>query len=296
MSTTDKTISRIGLGCVTFGREIDRDASFAMMDHAVANGITLFDTAAAYGAGASEQIVGDWLASNRVKAGSITVATKVLPPYDDQHLVDAVDASLKRLSVDYIDILYLHRWDPFVATAGTLEALEGLVRAGKVRTLGASNFAVEQLDLAVLLQKEYGFSAFRFAQNNHNLAVSDCTPAFRYVCRLHGIDIITYSPLGAGFLTGKHQQGVQPGSRFDVVKGHQGVYFNDAAWRRLRRLQAVAAQTGYDPVLLALAWALHQPVTSTLVGGRTPAHLNQALAALSFNAPEILTELEYDEE
>lgn len=291
-SSNDKTISRIGLGCVTFGREIDQAASFAMMDHAVHHGITLFDTAAAYAAGASEQVVGTWLAARSTEAAAVTVATKVLPPYDNKQLTASIDASLQRLGVDSIDILYLHRWDAFAATPEVLQVLNEAMSTGKVRALGASNFTAVQVQQVVQLQQQYSYPPFSFVQNNHNLAVSDLTNDFRQVCREHNIDIVTYSPLGAGFLTGKHQQGVQPGSRFDVIKGHQDIYFNDAAYRRLERLQAVAARTGRPVVQLALAWALHQPVASVLVGGRATAHLDQALAALNFNDPEIFAELE----
>src|SRR5204862_2036273 len=107
--------------------------------------------------------------------------------------------------------------------------------------------------------------------------------------------IVTYSPLGAGFLTSKHQRGVEPGSRFALIPGHQRIYFHEAAWRRLARLEAVAARTGHSQAHLALAWALHQPgVASVLVGGRTPAHLDQALAAEAFDDPAIFAELEAD--
>ncbi|MEQ1853064.1 MAG: aldo/keto reductase, partial [Chthoniobacteraceae bacterium] len=106
------------------------------------------------------------------------------------------------------------------------------------------------------------------------------------------IAIVTYSPLGAGFLTGKHQRGVAPGSRFDLVPGHQDVYFHESAYRRLARLEAVAARTGLSQAHLALAWALHQPgIASVLIGGRTPAHLDQALAAEALDDPALFVEL-----
>ena len=289
---TKKKISRIGLGCVTFGREIDLNASFAMMDHAVANGITLFDTAAVYSAGISEQIVGAWLSARQPEAGSILIATKVLPPYDGEHLAESVNASLRRLGTDSIDILYLHRWDASIENGEALAALNNLVRSGKVHMPGVSNFSEEQLGQAIRLQKTYHAGPFCFAQNNHNLAVSDLNQGFRQICAEHAIDIITYSPLGAGFLTGKHQSGVLPGSRFDLVQGHQAIYFNEAAYRRLERLKAVAVRTGYAPAHLALAWALHQNTNSVLVGGRTPGQLDQAFAALLFDEPEIFAELE----
>lgn len=270
-------VSQVGLGCVTFGREIDETAAHALLDHAYAHGVCLFDTAAAYGGGASEQIIGRWLASRRPR--DITVATKILPPYESVN----VDASLQRLGVGQIDLLYLHQWHESALSVGA--ALDDLVSSGKVKGLGVSNFTLAQLRAAG--------ARFSVVQNNHNLAVSDVGADLREYCAAQDIAIITYSPLGAGFLTSKHQREVQPGSRFDLVPGHQAAYFHDAAWSRLARLEAVAAHTGHAQTHLALAWALHQPdIASVLVGGRTPAHFDQALAALTFNDPALFAELE----
>ena len=268
--------ARIGLGCVTFGREIDEAASFALLDHAFERGVRHFDTAAAYGGGASETILGKWLASR--KPQGITVATKILPPYDR---ID-ISASMERLGVEQIDLLYLHQWHESALQAGP--ALDDLVRSGLVRQLGASNFTLAQLQSAG--------PRFRFVQNNHNLAVSGVSDDFRSCCAANGISIVTYSPLGAGFLTGKHRNGVQPGSRFDIIPGHQGVYFHEAAYERLARLEAVAARTGHSQAHLALAWALHQPgIDTVLIGGRTTAHLDQAFTALAFDNASLINEL-----
>lgn len=266
------SVSQIGLGCVTFGREIDEAASFALLDHALARGVRHFDTAAAYGGGASETILGKWLASR--KPQGITVATKILPPYDR---ID-ISPSLKRLGVEQLDLLYLHQWHETALYADS--ALEGL----PVKQFGASNFNLEQL-------RAVG-PRFRVIQNNQNLAVSDVSDTLRDYCAANEIAIVTYSPLGAGFLTGKHQKGVQAGSRFEIIPGHQQVYFHESAYQRLARLEAVAKRTGHTQAHLALAWALHQPgIDTVLIGGRSPAHLDQALAALAFDNVDILTEL-----
>jgi aryl-alcohol dehydrogenase-like predicted oxidoreductase len=288
-----KRISTIGMGCVTFGREIDRNASFKMMDYAVERGISFFDTAAAYSAGISESIVGKWLASRGEAAGSIIVSTKLLPPFSAEELTASADISLKRLGTETIDLLFLHRWDPDLETYETTAALDGLLREGKVRALGASNFTFEQFRNAVNFQKDHGLTPFSFVQNNNNLAVSDIDSGFKQFCALNNVEMITYSPLGAGFLTGKHQQGVHPGSRFDLIKGHQDVYFNPHAYHRLERLQQVAARTGHTPAHLALAWAFHQQgIASVLIGGRTRAHIDQAFMASAFDDPDIFAELE----
>jgi aryl-alcohol dehydrogenase-like predicted oxidoreductase len=181
--------------------------------------------------------------------------------------------------VEQIDLLYLHQWHDSALQADA--ALEKL----PVKRFGASNVTLDQL-------RALG-PRFRVIQNNHNLAVSDVTGTLRDYCAGNDIAIVTYSPLGAGFLTGKHQNGVQAGSRFEIIPGHQQVYFNDSAYQRLAQLEAVAKRTGHSQAHLALAWALHQPgIDTVLIGGRTPAHLDQAFAALAFDDATLLTELE----
>ena len=266
---------------MTFGREIDAAGAAAMMDHAVARGITFFDTAAAYGGGASETIVGQWLRDRRNRH-SITLATKILPPYAPGAMDAVLHTSLDRLGVASIDLLFLHRWDATAENEATLRALDRLVQTGRVRRLGASNFTAEQLERSLALQS--GIAQVR-----------GIDPALGQLCASGGIELITYSPLGAGFLTGKHEGGVQPASRFDIIPGHQGVYFNDLARARLARLKVVSARSGIPMATLALAWALRQPQVGTvLVGGRNVTQLDQAFQARSFADSEWLRALDAD--
>jgi aryl-alcohol dehydrogenase-like predicted oxidoreductase len=290
-----KCLSKIGLGCVTFGREIDQKASFELMDYAVAHGIHFFDTAAVYGKGASEEIIGAWLKSRSAVAKNIVVATKILLPHQPESIARSVDESLQRLKVDAIDLLYLHNWHISAETPDTLFAFDQLIQKGKVKALGASNFNGMQLSRVLDLQIKNNFSCFRFIQNNHNLAVSNLDRQLMVACKDKDISVVTYSPLGAGFLTGKHKRVVQPGSRFDLVPGHQDIYFNEHASGRLQNLETVAKSTGHSAVHLALAWALHQPaITSVLVGARHTGHLEQALAASAYNDPVVFSMLEAD--
>jgi len=232
------------------------------------------------------------MASRRPATGSMTVATKILPPYQPARIAEAVGASLRRLGLATIDLLYLHRWDATAESPDVLAALDALMQTGKVRALGASNYNLPQLKTALALQERHGLARFSVVQNNHNLAVRDVSAELREFCTAWKVAIVTYSPLGAGFLTGKHRHGVQAGSRFDLVPGHQDVYFHEEAYRRLARLESVATRTGHSQARLALAWALHEPgVASVLVGGRTPAHLDQALAAQVFDDPALFAEL-----
>jgi aryl-alcohol dehydrogenase-like predicted oxidoreductase len=283
----------ICLGGSTFGREINETAAFALMDHARARGVSLFDTAATYSAGASERIVGAWLASRRPALDAPSIATKIYPPYTSAAIDTAVAASAARLGVETIDLLYLHKWDETADTPEAVRALDCLVRAGRVRTLGASNFTHEQLQASLALQARLGLAPFRFLQNNNNLAVREFDAPLRDLCTAEGVAVVTYSPIGGGFLTGKHRGGVEPGSRFDVSPGHQNVYFNPGSERRLAHLSEVSARTGHPMAHLALAWALHRPgVTSVLIGGRGPAHLDQAFAALDLDDAGLFAELE----
>jgi aryl-alcohol dehydrogenase-like predicted oxidoreductase len=285
--------ANIGLGCVTFGREIDKDTSFALMDHALAMGVTHFDTAAAYSNGLSETIVGEWLAARNTR-NSISIATKILPPYNPAGIRQSVEQSLKRLQLETIDLLYLHRWDEVLALPRAWLTLNELIAEGKIKTIGASNFNTIQLsDTLKLLQKTS--VRLNYMQNNHNLAVSDISKEMMEICHQNDIRIITYSPLGAGFLTGKHLNGVQKNSRFDIMPAHQDVYSGEKAQVRLNKLMQVAKATGHTPALLAMAWALHQPQTDwVLIGGRSTSQLDLATEAIKFYDADIFAELERD--
>ena len=285
-------MSEIGLGCVTFGREIDQERSFAMMDYALEHEISLFDTASAYQDGASETIVGNWLASRRPAVDQIIVATKIAPPYVFDRIIDSVDQSLKRLRVDRIDLLYFHSWDDSVFTEDALFTIDKLVKQGKIHKIGASNFSEDQLRDSIAIQKNNDFASFQYVQNNHNLAVSDLTNEFKALCQNNKIDIVTYSPLGAGFLTGKYDSGMITGSRFEIIPEHRNIYFNEQALRKMEMLSELSNSTGYSTTHLALVWAFHQPgVKSVLIGGRNISQIEQAFAAKQFYDQKIFVDL-----
>lgn len=278
--TLESTSGAIGLGCATFGREIDERASFVLLDYAYEHGVRHFDTAAAYGAGVSEQILGRWLASRR--PADVVIGTKALPPYDPAMLEGSIEQSLRRLGRGTVDYFYLHRWDATLGD-GALEVLDRARQRGRMRRLGISNLTPVALRGLLARQQECALSRFGVLQCNQNYAVSEMNSEMTDVVNAHAMEVVTFSPLGAGFLTGKHRGGVVPGSRFDLVPGHQAIYFQPEAQRRLERLHAVAVGRGYLPEHLALAWALRRPgVATVLIGGRTTAHLEQALAARDF--------------
>lgn len=270
----------LGLGCVTFGREIDAAASFAIMDDAVRQGITFFDTASAYSNGGSERIVGQWLKTRAALSPLPEVATKVLPPYTAESITRSVQESLTRLQATQIDLLFFHRWDDTLDQPGPYSVLKALMEQGLVRAIGLSNVTAPQLAKALQWQAIVGLPSFQWLQNIHNFAVRGFDDEIRSLCRDSGIRLMGYSPLGAGFLTGKHQKGVAPGSRFEVIPGHQAVYFHPQSQQRLARLEDASLQTGRSMVELALAWAVHQPwIDLVLVGGRNSSQISQIQAA-----------------
>jgi aryl-alcohol dehydrogenase-like predicted oxidoreductase len=285
-------LGRIALGSSTFGREIQAEAAFSLMDRALERGVTMFDTAATYTAGASETIMGQWLASRRPDPAATIVATKIYPPYTPEAIDAAAALSAKRLGVDVIDVLYLHKWDPAVETPETLQALDQLVRSGRVRALGASNFNSRQLAHALAAQKAHGLARFRMLQNNNNLAVRDVDDTHVELARTYGLDVVTYSPIAAGFLTGKHRTGVVPGSRFDMAPGHQPIYFAPEPERRLAELETLSGLSGHTLAQLALVWAMNRPgVSAVLIGGRGPHYVDQAFSALEVKDAGLLAAL-----
>ncbi|HEX9439154.1 MAG TPA: aldo/keto reductase [Roseiflexaceae bacterium] len=281
LGRSDLRISSIGLGGATFGREIDEPAAFAVLDRALHRGVTLFDTAAAYSSGGSEEILGRWIASRGAR-GQIVLATKVAPVLDRERVIASAEASLRRLQVETIDLFQLHSWDPATPVEETLEALDVLVRQGKVRYVGCSNFAAWQVCKALWRQDANRWARLESVQPVYNLAMREIERELLPLCADQKLGVITYSPLGAGFLTGKYRQGgpVPSGTRFDIVPGHQDIYFTDACFQAMERLRAKAMELGIPMAQLALAWVLSRPgVTSVLIGARSPAQVDQAFEA-----------------
>ena len=282
LANTGVFIPEIGIGTWNY------HAGSAPLRKGLEAGALFIDTAESYG---TESAVGEAVRGMRNR---VFIASKVSPQnFHRTELRKSVDTSLRTMGVDIIDLLQLHEPNPSIPITETMGAMAELVDAGKIRFVGVSNFSVEQLERTLTLQEELRVARFKSVQNVLNYAVRAVDGPMRDLCSRWNVAIVTYSPLGAGFLTGKHEHGVEPGSRFAIIPGHQDVYFNDLARQRLRRLQSVATRAGVSVVELALAWALHQPqVATVLVGGRSPAHLDQALRARSFHAPDLWRELD----
>ena len=271
LGRSELKVSSIGLGCVTFGREIDRQASFQVLDRALERGITLYDTAAGYAQGGSEEVLGAWLA-DRGARDSIVLATKVGGTLTREHILSSAEESLRRLGVETVDLFQIHHWDAETPLAETLTALDELVRQGKARFVGCSNFAGWQLCKALWRQEALGLVRFESIQPGYNLVDRKVEDETLPLCADQEVGVITYSPLGAGFLTGKYRRGgpVPKGTRFDVIPGHQRLYFTERGWRVVEKLRELAEQSGVSMIRLALSWVLSRPsVTSVLIGARS---------------------------
>ena len=290
LGKTGLTISAMGMGGGTFGREIDQDLSFQVMDHAFDRGITLFDTAEAYGAGASEEAVGNWL-KTRNRRNDIVLATKVAGELTAEWVLASAEESLKRLQVDSVDLFQAHNWSENVPLEETLGALQHLVEQGKTRFVGCSNFTGEQLQQSLDLGESHGWTRLESVQPNYNLVTREIETDLLPLCDGEQIGVVTYSPLGAGFLTGKYREGHPPpsGTRFDVIPGHQDVYYSDTNFQAVETLRSLSEETGRSMVGLALAWVLSRSgTTCTLIGARSLDHIDQAFEAQSIGlTPEL---------
>ena len=286
LGDTSLQVSAIGLGCVTFGREIDAATSFGILDHAWAAGINLLDTAAAYHAGASERVLGDWLADRGCR-DEFVIATKAHLPLTREAMRQSIEGSLRRLRIDTIDLFQSHAWDDETSLEETLTTLQELIDEGKVRHVGCSNWTAAQLGRArELAANDSGLAKLISIQPPYNLVQREIEAETLPLCAREDIAVLSYSPLAAGFLTGKYRRDgeVPPGTRFDVIPGHQPIYFTERGWRIAEGLVELAERENTTPIALALGWVLSRSgVTSMLVGARNTGHIDQALNA--FNAP-----------
>ncbi|MEZ4734353.1 MAG: aldo/keto reductase [Caldilineaceae bacterium] len=205
LGRTDLKVSAIGLGAVTFSREIDETTAFPIMGHALDRGINLIDTAEAYNKGGSETAVGVWLKRSG-KRDKVVLATKLIPPLTAERIPLAAEDGLRRLQTDVIDLYQIHAFDKNTPLDESLDALGKLVQAGKVRYLGCSNFAAWQLCKALWRADVHGWPRLESVQPNYNLAIRDIEAELLPLCADQQIGVISYSPLGAGFLTGKYSQ------------------------------------------------------------------------------------------
>lgn len=282
--------SVIGLGCNNFGRLIDYKASVLVVKKALDLGITFFDTADRYGIGGglSEQYLGKALGARRK---DVVLATKFGNSKDSvpyatvasrRYIIQAVDASLKRLGTDWIDLYQVHRPDRQTPIEETLETLNDLVKAGKIRYIGSSNFDAWELVDAHWTARFRNISSFISAQNRYSLLDRNLEHEVVPAAVKHGIGIIPYSPLEDGFLTGKYKRGKRPlkGTRLAAWEAVRVSALTDENFRKLEILEKFAHERSHSLVELALGWLTSQPHVATVIAGATkPSQIKQNVAA-----------------
>jgi aryl-alcohol dehydrogenase-like predicted oxidoreductase len=300
LGRTGLQVSRIALGCMTYGDPnrgghswtLPEEESRPVIRHAIEQGVTFFDTANVYSGGSSEEILGRALADFTTRE-EVVVATKVygrMRPGPNgaglsrRAVLAEVDNSLRRLGMDHVDLLQVHRWDPDTPVEETLEALHDVVKAGKARYVGASSMAAWQFTKALYLAQANGWTRFVSMQDHYNLLYREEEREMLPLCADEGIGVLPWSPLARGRLT--RDLGTESErSRNDAYGGR--LYDADGDAAIADAVAQVAAERGVSRAQVAMAWLLHKPVvTAPIVGARTVAHLDDAVAAVALELSE----------
>ncbi len=301
LGRTGLTVSRLALGTMTFGLQTEEAAAHQILSKAASAGVNFLDTADVYPLGGglatvgrTEEIVGRWLKGQR---GSYILATKAVgamgPHAWDQgasrkHLMDAIDASLRRLQTDYVDLYQLHSDDAATPLDEALEALDAIVRSGKARYVGVSNFLAYRAARALGHSDLKGWARIVSLQPRYSLLFREIERELLPLALEEGVGVIPYNPLAGGLLTGKHKASAAPtpGTRFTLgttAERYQDRYWNDRAFATVESLQSLAAEAGTSLTTLAVAWTLANPaITAPLLGASRPEQLDDSLAAATY--------------
>ena len=303
IGTSALEVSVVGLGGNNFGGRIDFAASERVVHKAIALGVNLIDTADSYGnRGGSEEELGRILGDKRKH---IVLATKFGLPMDDtgtlrgasrRYIMHAVEASLKRLRTDWIDLYQLHRPDDRTPIEETLRALDELVQQGKVRYIGCSNLSAQQVIAAQDMASRHGLAAFVSCQDEYSLLERDIERELIPAAKARGLGILPYFPLASGLLTGKYRRGAAPppGSRLAKNQRHAQDFLSERNWRIVDELEAFALRHGRTMLELAFAWLLRDPVVASVIAGATsPEQIEQNVRAAYWTpSAEELAELD----
>lgn len=295
---TGLKVSRLCLGTMTFGFQSDRDTSFAIMDAAANAGITFFDTADMYPnaappelMGATEEVIGDWM---RGKRDDFILASKCFYPTgrkaweagnSRQNIIRSIEGSLRRLQTDHLDLYQIHAWDETTPIDETLQAMDDLVRSGKVRYVGCSNTLAFRLARSLGRSELLGVTRFESVQPRYNLLFRENERELFPLCADEQIAVIPYNPLAGGMLTGKHRNGTPTeGTRFAVgtaAARYQERYWQDAMFKTVEGFMQIAEDVGVPMTTLAIRWVLANPVvTAPILGASRPDQLAASVAAL----------------
>jgi aryl-alcohol dehydrogenase-like predicted oxidoreductase len=300
-------VSTFALGTMTFGAETDEPGAHAQLDQFLAAGGNLVDTADVYSKGVSESIIGRWLADRSGARDQVVLATKgrfaMGPGRNDvglsrRHLTAALDASLRRLGVDAVDLYQVHSWDPVTPLEETLRFLDDAVRAGKTRYVGLSNFTGWQVQRAVSLAERHGLAVPLTLQPQYSLLVRELEWEILPACAANGVGVLPWSPLGGGWLTGKYDAKSRPTGATRLgedpgrgVEAYDRRSRSDRTWAVIDAVRAVADGRGVPMSQVALAWLVDRPtVTSVILGARTTDQLADNLGAAGLHLTEAETE------
>jgi 1-deoxyxylulose-5-phosphate synthase len=298
LGRTGLRVSRLCLGTMTFGLQCDEPTSVAILDRAAAESITFLDTADAYPLGGgldtvgrTEEIVGRWLGGRRQ---DFVVATKCAGamsarPWDRgtsrKHVLDAIEASLRRLRTDYVDLYQVHHPDAETPVDETLRAFDDVVRTGKARYVGWSNYPAWQVARALGRSEVLNLARFDSVQPRYNLLFREIERELLPLCEAEGLGVIPYNPLAGGFLSGKHRRETGPtaGTRFTLgttAGRYQERYWHERGFATVEELRPLAAGAGMSMAQMAVAWVLaHPAITAPIIGASSPEHLDDVLAA-----------------
>ena len=303
LGRTGLKVSEVCLGTMTFGVQCDEPLSRAILDRAAEGGVTFLDTADCYPiplepqtVGRTEEILGHWLQGRRER---FVLASKCFFPMGPgpndrgnsrRHVLAAAEASLRRLQTDFIDLYQVHAFDHETPLDETLRALDDLVRAGKVRYAGCSNFRAWELARALAVSERRGVARFDSTQPRYNLLHREIETDLLPLCREEGVGVIVFNPLAGGMLSGKHRPGGEPaaGGRFSAQLGSTGAayrrrYWQDEALHAVESLRVFFEGRGQSLATAAVAWVLDQPgISAAIVGASRPEQLDATLAASGF--------------
>ncbi|HLY28563.1 MAG TPA: aldo/keto reductase [Aggregatilineales bacterium] len=305
MGRTGLKVSEVCLGTMTFGGQCDQLTSFSILDKAWEMGVNFIDTADVYPlppdlktVGDTEAIIGNWFKEHPGRRHETVLATKCngrmgSAPNDEglsrRHIMDSIEASLRRLQTDFIDLYQVHFYSAETPLDETLRALDDLVRSGKVRYIGCSNYRAYQLARALWTSDRLGISRYDCIQPRYNLLFREWENELLPLCAEEGVGVIAYNPLAGGFLTGKHRRETAPevGGRFALPESgdlYRRRYWQDAQFDIVERMKQFFATRGKSLAQVAIAWVLAQPtITSAIVGATRAAQLEESLPAVDLS-------------
>ncbi len=300
LGNTGLKVSELAFGTQTFGWGADEKTAHALADLFVQAGGNLFDTADSYNGGVAESMLGSWLKA-RKNRHSVIVATKVFFPTGDgpndagasrKHIFHSINESLDRLKTDYVDLYQIHCFDLSTPLEETLSALDDLVRAGKIRYMGASNYTASQLEKALMLSKIHQWQSFSALQAEYSLIVRSTEWELLPLCKEEGVGFLAWSPVAGGWLTGKYGRNQPPPSnsrvgREDRWDDQPEQRESELTWRVIDNLIEIGKDCGKTPAQIALNWILQQPgITASILGVRTLEQLKENLGCIGWQLSE----------